>query len=920
MNPIAEEIKSYYGCASDEEILEHYGIKRRSGRYPWGSGEDPYQHSGDFLSRVENLRKSGMSEAEIAKSLDLTTTELRAYKAIAKNERRALQVATAKSLREDGLSLNEIAAKMGFNNDSSVRSLLNEASEKNMNQAQLIAKDLKSIIDKKGMIDVGEGVEREFGASKEKFNQALAILEAEGYPVYGGGVPQATNPGKQTILKVICPPGTEHKEIYEYDKIHSAREYGLDDIEIGEESRQGFKYPASMDSRRLLVRHVDDKDPRGFTGEEKDGTIELRRGVEDLDLGNARYAQVRILVDGTHFIKGMAYYSDDIPDGYDVVFNSNKPKDMPIMGTEKNNSILKPIKKDPENPFGSAIKEEGGQSYYIDKNGKKKLSLINKRADEGDWERWEDALPSQFLSKQPLSLIKKQLDLTKADAYAEFDSIMEVNNPTVKKRLLRSFADDCDAAAVHLKAAALPRQQYHVLFPMNVMGDNEVYAPNYKNGEQVALIRYPHAGTFEIPILTVNNKKQAAKRILGNSTDAIGINFNVASQLSGADFDGDAAVVIPLSSKIKIKATKQLKDLKGFNPSAAYPAVEGMRVMNKAYAQKQMGIISNLITDMTLKGATPDELARAVKHSMVVIDAEKHKLNYKQSEIDNNIAALKKKYQSYTDENGKEHVGGASTLISRAKSPVQTLKRKGSPIIDPKTGEQSFKEVVETYVDKNGKTQTRMIDVPKMSTVKDARELSSGTPQEELYADYANSMKALANKARKEMLSTGNIKYSASAKEVYKEEVASLMSKLNLSEQNKPKERLAQLKSNAVVKAKKQDNPDMTKEEKTKAATQALTKARLAVGAKRVEINISDREWEAIQAGAISENQLSKILDRADLTELRQRATPRNTKTLSQAKINKAKSMSASGFTNAEIAESLGVSPSTIIKYLRGKE
>ena len=143
MNPIAEEIKSYYGCASDEEILEHYGIKRRSGRYPWGSGEDPYQHSGDFLSRVEDLRKSGMSEAEIAKSLDLTTTELRAYKAIAKNERRALQVARAKSLREDGLSLNEIAAKMGFNNDSSVRSLLNEASEKNMNQAQKTAEYLK---------------------------------------------------------------------------------------------------------------------------------------------------------------------------------------------------------------------------------------------------------------------------------------------------------------------------------------------------------------------------------------------------------------------------------------------------------------------------------------------------------------------------------------------------------------------------------------------------------------------------------------------------------------------------------------------------------------------------------------------------------------------------------------------------------
>ena len=52
-----------------------------------------------------------------------------------------------------------------------------------------------------------------------------------------------------------------------------------------------------------------------------------------------------------------------------------------------------------------------------------------------------------------------------------------------------------------------------------------------------------------------------------------------------------------------------------------------------------MGKISNLITDMTLLGASEDKLARAVRHSMVVIDDEKHHLDYKQSEKDNNIAA-----------------------------------------------------------------------------------------------------------------------------------------------------------------------------------------------------------------------------------------------------------------------------------------
>lgn len=918
MNPIAEEIHSYYGISEDPNFLEHYGIKRRSGRYPWGSGENPFQHSGDFLSRVEELHKGGMSEVDIAKSLGLSTTELRAYKAIAKNERRMLEVATAKSLRADGLSLDEIAKRMGYNNDSSIRSLLNEDAAKNMNQAMDIADQLRKRINEVGMIEVGKGVEREFYSSREKFNQALAILEAEGYPIYGAGVPQATNPNQQTIFTVIGPPGTEHKDVYNYDEIHSAKDYSLDSIDIGEQSKNGFKYPSSMSSKRMLVRHVDEKDSMGYTGEEKDGTIEIRRGVDDLDLGNSRYAQVRILVDGTHFIKGMAYYSDDIPDGYDVVFNTNKPKSMPIMSDDKANSILKPIKKDPDNPFGSAIKENGGQYEYIGKDGKKHLGLINKRADEGDWEQWANVLPSQFLSKQPLSLIKKQLDLTKADSYSEFDSIMSVTNPTVKKRLLKSFADNCDAAASELKAAALPRQQYHIIFPMNVMKDNEVYAPNYKDGEKVALIRYPHAGTFEIPILTVNNKQPLAKKILGNSIDAVGINFKIAGQLSGADFDGDAVTVIPVNSKVKIKADKPLKGLATFNPSAEYPAVEGMRVMNKQYQQKQMGIVSNLITDMTLRGASASELERAVKHSMVVIDAEKHKLNYKKSEIDNNISGLKKKYQSYIDEFGKEHVGGASTLISRASSPTQVLKRKGSPKIDEKTGEYIYKEVVEKYVDKNGKTQIRTITVPKMSTVKDANQLSSGTPQEKLYADYANSMKALANSARKAILSTGNIKYNPSAKETYKEEVNSLLSKLNVVEKNRPKERLAQLKASSVIKSKKQDNPDMSKEDKMKISTQALTKARIEVGAKRKTIDITDKEWEAIQAGAISENQLSKILDRTDLKTIQERATPLQTRGLSQAKINKAKSMSNSGFTTAQIAESLGVSTSTINKYIKG--
>lgn len=908
MNPIAEE------------MLMHYGMPRRSGRYPWGSGDNPYQRSGDFLSRVEELKKQGLSETDIAKSMGLTTTQYRTQKSLAKDERRALDVARARSLREDGKSLNEIAAIMGFSNDSSVRSLLNENSEARMNQAKKTAEFLKKQIEEKGMIDVGTGVERELGISKEKLNQALYILEQEGYPVYVGGVPQVTNPGKQTNIKVICPPGTEHKEIYNFENVHSLSDYVSHDG--GETYDPKYVYPKSMDSSRIQIRYAEDG------GTQKDGVVEIRRGVDDLSLGESHYAQVRILVDGTHYIKGMAIYSDDLPDGVDVVFNTNKKTGTPMLGP-KNDTVLKPIGKDPDNPFGSLIKDgivdpddptskKGGQSYYYDKDGKKQLSLINKRAEEGDWGEWSDHLPSQFLSKQSMTLIKKQLGLATADKQAEFDEICSLTNPTVKKALLKSFADDCDSAAVHLQAAALPRQKYQVILPITSMKDNEVYAPNYRNGEQVALIRFPHGGTFEIPVLTVNNKQADAKRILGNAMDAVGINSKVAERLSGADFDGDTVMVIPTGGKVKITSTRALEGLEGFDPKLEYGGKPEGSFKPMRNTQTEMGKISNLITDMTLRGAVPEELARAVRHSMVVIDAEKHHLDYKQSEIDNGIASLKKKYQGSYDEDGRYHEG-AATLISRAKSETSVLKRKGSPIINPETGEQTYKEVYEEYTDKNGRTRVRTQASTKMAETKDAFTLVSDadTPQERAYATYANEMKSLANRARKEMLSTGKIAYSASAKETYQEEVDHLMAQLNVALRNAPRERQAQVIANATVAAKKQENPDMTRSEIKKASQQALTAARTTVGASRETISISDREWEAIQAGAISENRLTQIINNVDIDTLRQRATPRSTTVLSTAKVSKIASMSASGYSTAEIAEALGVSTSTVNKYLK---
>lgn len=898
-----------------DEIM-HYGMPRRSGRYPWGSGEDPYQRTGDFLSRVEELTKNGLSEKEIADSMGLTTTQFRTQKSLAKDERRKLEVDTAKALREKGYSLNEIAKQMGYNNDSSVRSLLNEKSETRMNKAKETADFLKKQVDSKGMIDVGAGVERELDISKEKLKEALYMLELEGYKVYGGGVPQATNPGKQTNLKVLCPPGTEHKEIFDYSKIHSIQDYTPD--AVGDELSKGFVYPKSLDSSRIMVRYAEDG------GVNKDGVIELRRGVEDLSLGNSHYAQVRILVDDKKYLKGMAVYADDMPPGVDVIFNTNKTKKVAKLDT------MKTIKDDPDNPFGALIKE-GGQSYYTGKDGKKHLSPINKTREEGDWNEWSDKLPSQFLSKQNKSLIDRQLGLAAADKQAEFDEIMTLTHPTVKKALLQSFADECDSAAVHLQAAALPGQKYQVILPLTTIRDKEVYAPNFQDGTQVALVRYPHGGTFEIPILTVNNKQKEGKKVIGhNAKDAVGINSKVAERLSGADFDGDTVMVIPITSKTKITNKPPLKALEGFDPKAEYPEVKGMKYMKTDKSdntQTEMGKISNLITDMTLFGASDDEIARAVKHSMVVIDAAKHKLDYKKSEADNGIAALKKRYQGHVDEDGR-YREGAGTIISRAKSEQSVVKRQGSPIIDPETGKQTWKvsdkaTYEKTVVNKktgevSTKTITRMQKSSKMMEVDDAYELVSKyrNPKEIAYADYANKMKALANEARKVLVNTPDIQRSPEAAKVYKTEVDSLTAKANVALKNAPKERRAQVLANAIVQAKKQDNPDMSNKEVKKAGQQALDQMRKKVGAKREPIVITDKEWEAIQAGAISTNTLKTIMNNADMDRVRQLATPRNNKTLSQAKINHIAALSASGYTNAEIAKKLGVSTSTVLKYL----
>lgn len=1002
MSSVLEEMRA---VLEGDEDLFHYGTKFHSGRYPYGSGEDPYQHGGDFLTRVERLRKDGWKETaeNVKKEFGISLEDYRNEKAWAVYTRRERQVARAKSLKEKGLGDTAIGREMGIS-ESSVRSLLNPNSEAKMLAAKQTADFLKSQVDAKGMIDVGkdverfisvgDGVERSLGISRTKLDQALYALESEGYVVWQNRVEQPTNRGNWTTQMVLCPPGTPHSAIYDLDKIHSIADYQTTDD--GATFQKKFTYPSSLDSKRLMVRYADDKGSDGVPGIEKDGIIELRRGVEDLSLSGKKYAQVRILVDGTHYLKGMAVYSDDMPDGVDVVFNTNKKRDVPALGP-KDNTVLKLIKNDPENPFGSIIKDadDGGQYWYDDKKtGEKKLGLINKKSDEGDWSEWADALPSQFLSKQSLPLARRQLNLAANDREEEFRRICEINNPTIKKHLLNSFADDCDGAAVNLKAAALPGQKYHVIIPVNSLKDTEVYAPDYKDGTKLALVRYPHGGTFEIPVLTVNNRNATAKKLLGKDiTDAVGITSKIAEQLSGADFDGDTVMCIPTDyGNVKISRTPPLKQLEGFDPKIEYATIhkddgyynsrgDKVKIMTKRGTQMEMGIISNLITDMTLSGgATDDEKARAVKHSMVVIDAEKHKLDYTRSEIENDIASLKRKYQRTVREDGTVKTGGASTIISKAKSEERVDKRRGQATIDPETGKKTYKLANADdlyYVDSNRDKSTGVVTIrtsagkkisydssdpaavekyrpvrkfnddgtvsytnkagdieyrvlkrkqtsTKMAETDDAYTLVSAAkhPMEMEYANYANRMKALANQARKEMLAAGNIERNPSATKTYQKEVDSLMARLNEAEKNSVRERQAIRLANAEVKRKQAANPNMDKSDIRKESQKAMSKYRHEVGAvprRDRNIKITDREWEAIQAGAISENKLKRILANSDIDELRQRATPRDTKTISTAKATRIKNMSATGnYTIAEIANQLGLSTTTVRKYLKG--
>ena len=770
----------------EEDIyLAHFGILRKSGRYPWGSGNNELKRSKTFLDIVKQHEKvDGMTESQIAKAYSpvdkdgnvikkyqMTTADLRALKSRAGTEVKQEQIRTAERLREKGMGFSEIARQMSTPektvNESTVRSLLEPGRKDKLDILQSTADMLRRQVEEKEFVDVGAHVEKDLpiegpgskiGISSDKFKTALSILKEEGYSVHPVHIQQAGT-GEITRNLVLVKPGVTKKEAFiNRDKIRLISEKSTDHGRNFE--NVGFKPPLHIDPKRVDIVYKEQG------GADADGVVYVRPGVDDITLGKARYAQVRIAVGGTHYLKGMAIYKDDLPKGVDLQFNTNKSN------TGNKLDAMKPLKKDKKtgevdkfNPFGSIIKD-GGQ--ILGKDGKPK-SVMNLIYEEGDWDKWSRNISRQVLSKQKPELAESQLAVTYERRRSEFEVIKGLTNPSIRKKLLETFGDETDSAAVFLKAANMPRQATKVILPSNRVKPTEIFAPTFENGERVALLRYPHAGLFEIPELTVNNRSREVGKMFGlgkggTAPDAVAIHPKVAEHLSGADFDGDHVVVIP-NKRGQITKKPPLEGLKGFDPQAyKVPLVktenfpDGKPTVTPIRKQQLMGDVSNLITDMTVKGANNDELARAVRHSMVVIDSEKHNLDVKASARDNTINDLKRRYQGVHEKTGQ--LRGARTLISRATAETRVPKRKDAPAgpgvvrvstgtIDVKTGEKRY---VETG-DRTSSGDIARFKSKKLAETTDAYTLVSegrGVRIEQIYADHSNRLKSLANEARRE--------------------------------------------------------------------------------------------------------------------------------------------------------------------------
>lgn len=203
----------------NEEDLLHYGTPRRSGRYPWGSGGNiENQRNPSFLDQVNDLKRKGMSESDIAQGFGISISELRAKKSIQKNEQRQADIAMAQRLKDKGLSNVAIGERMG-KNESTVRSLLAPGAADKADILKSTADMLRAEVDEKGYLDVGIGVENYInvagrtGVSSTRLSNAVAMLREEGYAYHTVKFTQVGT-GLETTVKVLAPPGTTQRDVF----------------------------------------------------------------------------------------------------------------------------------------------------------------------------------------------------------------------------------------------------------------------------------------------------------------------------------------------------------------------------------------------------------------------------------------------------------------------------------------------------------------------------------------------------------------------------------------------------------------------------------------------------------------------------------------------------------------------------------
>jgi len=313
---------------------------------------------------------------------------------------------------------------------------LKPTTEERVRQTQDLADHLVQSADKNKdvrAIDIGKGVSNVLGVSPPKLEAAVQVLKDEGYVIVKTAVPQPQNISKKTEMMFLYSPTEAERKLSDEELNKTAYRnvmQNLDkinppyDVHVDENGKTsiGIEPPTSVKSSRVAVSY---QSPR-------DGMIGLRRGVKDLDLGDATYAEVRIGVGDTHYIKGVAVYLPDsaFPKGKDIIVFSNKKEGVPLLSDDDNaKQVLKPMKKDAdgsvdmEDPFGAQIMK-GGQS-----------GCINKVNEEGAWSSWTSSstLASQVLSKQDPKLAEKQLELQRTKVVEQYEEIQKITRANLEK-------------------------------------------------------------------------------------------------------------------------------------------------------------------------------------------------------------------------------------------------------------------------------------------------------------------------------------------------------------------------------------------------------------------------------------------------------------------------------------------------------